>query len=322
MLTDKKGFTLIELLIVIIVIAVLAGVGVPTYSMLQNRARESATKAVMRSAATGIALYADDYNSYPAAADIAALAASISTYYANMKTSDSWGTLYTYSLVSGTYTFKSFGIDKLENTADDIIFENGIMTADGKYKTGGTTNAAEILFSSAFDNMNGIKNIMGSWSANGSLNSSPSNSQNRAVFGDIGWTDYEIKTNAILTSGSGYGIYYRSTVPNNSFSISGFIFQFDAAKKSFLVNKLIGGVEQSPPVITVKMPTGFSIYNASHEITVSVSGDRHIIKVDGVSVLDFIDSSFTSGQAGVRSWSSGSINNSVSFDNMEVTKIH
>jgi len=317
MLTDKKGFTLIELLIVIIVIAVLAGVGVPTYSMLQNRARESATKAVMRSAATGIALYADDYNSYPAAADIAALAASISTYYANMKTSDSWGTLYTYSLVSGTYTFKSFGIDKLENTADDIIFENGIMTADGKYKTGGTTNAAEILFSSAFDNMNGIKNIMGTWSANGTLRPSPTTYENRAVFGNPAWTNYEIKANAILTSGSGYGIYYRATVPANSGSISGYVFQFDpGSNNKFVVRKVISGYETNP-IQSASMPVGFSIYNTSHEITVSVSGTRQIIKVDGATVFDFNDSSFTNGLAGVRSWGYSS---GASFNDIAITK--
>jgi len=316
MLKNKNGFTLIELLIVIIVIAVLAGVGIPTYSILQNRARESATKTEMSRAATGIGVYSADNDFYPAAADIAALAESISPYYANMKTSDAWGTLYTYSLVSGSYTFKSFGIDKTENTDDDIIIVDGIMTADGKYKTGGTTNAATVLFSSSFDNMDGIKTITGAWNADGKLNSSLSNVENRAVFGDPSWTNYEVNTNATLLKGWGYGIYYRATVPSGSGAISGFIFQVDPGwGNMFIVRKVINGNETSP-IQSVSMPAGFSL-NTQHAISISVSGDKHIIKVDGKVVLDFNDSSFTSGQAGVRSWSSSS----VSFDNIVVTKL-
>ena len=319
MIKDKKGFTLIELLIVIIVIAVLAGIAVPTYYIVQNRTRESATKTEMSAIAKGIALYADDNEAYPQNGSIDALSDSIRTYYSNMKTADAWGTSYMYSLESGTYTLKSLGIDKTENTADDIIYVNGIMTGEGKYTALENSSAAKILFSSVFDNLDGIKTIMGAWTANGKLNSSPSKSQNRALFGDSAWTDYEIKTNAVLSSGSGYGIYYRSAVTSGTFKVSGYIFQYDKAKNSFLVNKLINDTETL--VKSVKMPSGFSVYNSSHEIDISISGDKHIIKVDGSVVLDFNDSSFTTGQAGVRSWSTINTDNTVSFDNIEIKAI-
>ncbi|MGM0368442.1 MAG: type IV pilin protein, partial [Actinomycetota bacterium] len=38
----EKGFTLVELLIVVIILAVLSGIAVPSYMALRNRARESA----------------------------------------------------------------------------------------------------------------------------------------------------------------------------------------------------------------------------------------------------------------------------------------
>ncbi|MEI7616030.1 MAG: family 16 glycoside hydrolase, partial [Actinomycetota bacterium] len=241
------------------------------------------------------------------------------TYYSNMKTADAWGTSYIYSIESDTYTLKSLGIDKTENTADDIIYVNGIMTGAGKYTALEISSPAKTLFSSVFDNLDGIKTIMGAWTANGKLNSSPSKLQNRALFGDPAWTDYEIKTNAVLSSGNGYGIYYRSAVTSGAFKISGYIFQYDKAKNSFLVNKLINDTETL--VKSVKMPSGFSVYDSSHEIDVSISGDRHVIKVDGGVVLDFNDSSFATGQSGVRSWSTINTNNSVSFDNIEIKEI-
>ncbi|MHB1253522.1 MAG: prepilin-type N-terminal cleavage/methylation domain-containing protein, partial [Candidatus Humimicrobiaceae bacterium] len=38
----EKGFTLIELLIVIIILAVLAGIAIPSYLTITNRAKRSA----------------------------------------------------------------------------------------------------------------------------------------------------------------------------------------------------------------------------------------------------------------------------------------
>jgi len=316
MIKDKKGFTVIELLIVIIVIAVLAGIAVPTYNIVQSKSRESATKTEMSAIAKGIALYADDNEAYPQNGSIDALSQSISTYYSNMKTADAWGTSYIYSVESGTYTLKSLGIDKTENTADDIIYVNGIMTGEGKYLVSGESRAAQVLFSSVFDNLNGIKTIMGAWTANGKLNSSLSAYENRAVFGDPTWTNYVLNTNAVLSKGNGYGIYYRATVPNASSAINGFIFQFDPGLgNKFLVRKVINGKETSP-IQSASMPAGFSL-NTMHSISISISGDKHVIKVDGAVVLDFANNSFMNGQAGVRSWGSSNVN----FDNLEVTKL-
>ena len=53
----EKGFTLVELMIVIIILAVLTGIAVPSYLALRNRARESATEAEMKNIATALELY-------------------------------------------------------------------------------------------------------------------------------------------------------------------------------------------------------------------------------------------------------------------------
>jgi hypothetical protein len=49
------------------------------------------------------------------------------------------------------------------------------------------------------------------------------------------------------------------------------------------------------------MPAGFQV-NGQHSISISVQGDRQVIKVDGVTVMDFRDSTYSSGTVGLRSW--------------------
>ena len=55
--TNKKGFTIVELVIVIAVIAILAGVLIPTFTSVTNRAKESAALQKARTAYTAITVY-------------------------------------------------------------------------------------------------------------------------------------------------------------------------------------------------------------------------------------------------------------------------
>ena len=55
---NKKGFTIVELVIVIAVIAILAGVLIPTFAGITNRAKES---AALQEATNALKAYVADY---------------------------------------------------------------------------------------------------------------------------------------------------------------------------------------------------------------------------------------------------------------------
>ncbi|MDZ7838187.1 MAG: prepilin-type N-terminal cleavage/methylation domain-containing protein [Actinomycetota bacterium] len=95
---DERGFTLVELLIVVIILAVLSGIAVPSYMALRNRARESATETEMKNIATALELYQADNEEYPDSATIAELAMIWQNYMANMPTTDAWDVAYVYAL--------------------------------------------------------------------------------------------------------------------------------------------------------------------------------------------------------------------------------
>lgn len=59
--TGRGGFTLVELLIVIVVIGILVGVGLPNYLGATDRARVASTKANMHTAQTMLESYAADW---------------------------------------------------------------------------------------------------------------------------------------------------------------------------------------------------------------------------------------------------------------------
>ena len=115
----EKGFTLIELLIVIIILAVLAGIAIPSYLSITNRAKVSATQAEMSSIATALEMYNADNGAYPLSANYPA-ALTTADYMASVPASDKWGTAYAYVSEAGaTYTLTSSG------GSANIVFSNG-----------------------------------------------------------------------------------------------------------------------------------------------------------------------------------------------------
>jgi len=66
----RKGFTLIELLIVICVIGILSAFLYPTFTGVQDRAREAGVKSVMHSVQTAVEAYNMENGSYPVAAGV------------------------------------------------------------------------------------------------------------------------------------------------------------------------------------------------------------------------------------------------------------
>lgn len=54
---EEKGFTLVELLVVIVILGVLAGIGIPTYRGFIDRSYEAATLAELQAVSMAIKFY-------------------------------------------------------------------------------------------------------------------------------------------------------------------------------------------------------------------------------------------------------------------------
>ena len=129
-----KGFTLVELMVVIIILAVLTGIAIPSYLALRNRARIQATRSEMQNIATAISVYEADIGAYPAdtmAALITALESDDTSgtgpYMASVPTEDAWGNAYDYDLTSGSYTLTSTA-GTAADASDDIEIVDGTFT--------------------------------------------------------------------------------------------------------------------------------------------------------------------------------------------------
>jgi type IV pilus assembly protein PilA len=60
-LTDERGFTLIEILVVVLVIAILAALSIPTFLNQKTKATDASAKSLARSAETAAETYASDH---------------------------------------------------------------------------------------------------------------------------------------------------------------------------------------------------------------------------------------------------------------------
>jgi general secretion pathway protein G len=128
---SEKGFTLVELMIVIIILAVLTGIAVPSYMALRNRARESATESEMKNIATALELYQADNEIYPLTAGYPA---GLVNYMDPVPANDDWGKAYAYVSAAGdTYTLTSTGADGAAAGGDDLVITDGQWTSTGAY---------------------------------------------------------------------------------------------------------------------------------------------------------------------------------------------
>ncbi len=281
----KKGFTLIELIVVIAILGILSAVLTGAYLSFMGESKKNVcttNRAELK---------------------------RIYTYYkANGGTFNPTGTtsmqfLIDAKLINPPYHLCPAGGDVFWKQADD-----GTMYV---FCTIHDATAAGLMYRSDFTNMNGIKVLKGSWEVkNGKLIPTKAG-ENRAIFNGTNGTDYNVKMNAVYLTGStgssGYGAYYRAT---DNANISGYCFQYDPGLgNDFVVRKVTNGSEQGPfQRVDMAKALGSSFdLTAPHDIEINVEGDKHVIYVDKVKIMDFTDSTFTSGSVGVRTWSDSKV---------------
>jgi len=279
----QRGFTILELIFVIAIIGVLALLIVPNVLGYVDAAKVSHDNATVKILNNSTLLYAAELDKTSIE-----LFEGINTDQAKMQFLLDRGYLSEIpSPMQADVNFvfsMTYGIWSL---SDNFLFYSSFLTDE---------NITD-LYNKGFKVVNGVL--------------TPTNSgENRLLFNNTSDTDYNINIDATYKTGStnqsGYGVYYRAT--NNTSdktAISGYCFQFDAgAGNLFTVRKVTNGKEGSAfKSISMKaiFPNGFDI-KANHNIEIDVVGTRQIIKVDGVQVFDFNDSTFTKGSVGLRTW--------------------
>lgn len=236
-----------------------------------------------------------------------------------------------YATDNGKYTTEVFAGVSSDGNKMILLLDGGYIGAIPTPKqknasfvfaqsSGLWTLSDNVLFYSDFSSNTNVNTLTGSWdTTNGKLTPTKTG-ENRALFNNTSGDDYNIKIDATYLSGSvgqsGYGIYYRATASAN---ISGYCFQFDpGAGNKFLVRTWSNGKENMKEIASVDMKSVLgSSFNpmATHNIEIEVIGTQQVIKVDGVQVLKFSDSTFTEGGVGVRTWN----NTKAEFSEVTVT---
>jgi general secretion pathway protein G len=272
--SGRRGFVLIELMAVLAIISILSVFIVPKYVGQLDRARAAQCQANRRSILMALKTYLFDR---PTAAA------------PSLQVLTQQGVLDRLPACTshGVYVLIDDGSGEPRNTTVACSV-HGFATP--------TQTGSKTLFASHFDSMEGLNSLVGSWTVNDSRLIPGKNGDQILAFGDNAWTDYTIQLTATLTSGSGYGIYYRG---DGRPAITGYCFEYDVdAGNKFVVRKVVNGIE-SDPIASVDMPEGFPIYNTEHTISITVAGSHQRISIDGGEVLSLQDESFAVGSGGL-----------------------
>jgi len=126
----EKGFTLVELMIVIIILAILTGIAIPSYLVLRNRARTEAARSEMKNIGTALEMHNADLDAYPLTGVYPGALEAPTAYMVDVPVNDPWGVPYVYVSAGTTYTLECLGQDGGQGV-DDIMIQDGAFIPFG-----------------------------------------------------------------------------------------------------------------------------------------------------------------------------------------------
>lgn len=316
-----KGFTLVELLIALVIMGILAGALLLVSSAGADKAQAMRVVSDLRNLKAAAVQYNASSGSWPSSVT------DLSGYLDGPLECSGPVCYEVASSEAGNFVgFKadlarvSSGVkDRLKGMAEAVSLYSDTALANlyagqaeavypvGYAGSGAMAAAGEnVLFRANLANLDQFKVLLGkAWSADGRFVRTTGVGERRLAFGDPSWSDYTLSLTGRFLDGyvkgnSGYGVYYRA---DQKAEISGYSFQIDLGANGFKLYKVTDGKETS--IKYVSFPSGFDPA-APHDVSISVTGDHHVISVDGKVVMDLHDSTRLSGSAGLRAWNKSS----------------
>lgn len=192
------------------------------------------------------------------------------------------------------------GLEKLS-----ALFGKSSRTTEPASDDGSPASPETTYLTDEFDNLDNWFKINGPhcWKTSGGLLHTTKDNCTSVLMNTTSVpADYRVNLDmAQLLSGEGYGLMFRLSKSQSSFT--GYSFQVDRGYGNKYVFRRYdkNGTELGVPLAVADPPAGFD-FNASHQVSVSVVGNSFTAYVDGVQVLTASDSTYTSGNTGLRTW--------------------